>query len=49
MSTPLRFNIFEWKVAMWPVPINPITGDEFVIGETIVVHLEVKIKQPGGT
>ena len=25
-GTPLIFNIFEWKVAMWPVPRNPMTG-----------------------
>ena len=31
IGTPLIFNIFEWKVAMWPVPRNPTTGSVEVV------------------
>jgi hypothetical protein len=36
-GTPECFNIFEWNVAMWPVPMKPITGGEFVTTVTLVV------------
>jgi hypothetical protein len=26
MGTPLIFSIFEWNVAIWPVPTKPTMG-----------------------
>ncbi len=34
---------------MWPVPMNPTTGGEFVTSVTLVVDGVGEMKQPGGS